>query len=211
MIHFIENPYVISQKTIVRSSSSEPDELQRAISRIGVEIGKKLVEEYFLFMSTIQTPMNEVLSIDMPKIPFCAIVTTRDDFDCLGKGISSILDNSLVGYMDFEGQRGLQALNAKIAHMELPQLKGQYVDTLIIAKAVLATGCTAIHLAKTAISKYLPRRIVIASIFYSKQGVAELVHEIPNADILLIGAQDNLNKDGMLVPGVGDLDKRLLG
>jgi uracil phosphoribosyltransferase len=211
MINVIESPYVNGQKSLIMSSASNSNELKKANYWLGVEIGKKLVESYFLVDSNIQTPMNVCVTTKIPRIPLCAIVTTRDDFDYLGKGIASILDNSIVGYMDFEGQRGLQALNADIAHMKLPQPRGQPVDTLIIGKAVLATGCTAIHLAKTAFNKYLPRRIIIASVFFSEQGVAELAHEIPNADIFVVGDHHAVNADGMLIPGVGNLDQRLAG
>ncbi len=111
--------------------------------------------------------------------------------------------------MDFNGQRGVQALNTQIRHMELPDTKGQSVHTLIVAKAVLATGCTAIHLAKKAMSKYMPRNVIIASAFYSQNAIAELNHELPNSDIIVIGEPDVLDDEGMLIPGIGNLDHRL--
>jgi uracil phosphoribosyltransferase len=58
-------------------------------------------------------------------------------------------------------------------------------------------------------TKYMPRNTIIASVFYSKQAVAELSQEIPNADIIVIGDPDALDENGMLVPGVGNLDVRL--
>ncbi|MEK8016584.1 MAG: uracil phosphoribosyltransferase [Candidatus Parabeggiatoa sp.] len=211
MINVIQNQYAFAQKSIIMSSESESEQLKTAVYRLGAELGKKLVELYFLESSEINTPMKASVLRSVPKIPLCSVITTRDDFEYLGKGVSSVLDNSIVGYMDFEGHRGIQALNAEITHMELPQPIGQHVDTLVIGKAVLATGCTAIHLAKTALSKYLPRRIVISSLFYSQLGVAELTHEIPNADIVLVGDPDSIDDNGMLIPGVGNLDKRLAG
>jgi len=49
--------------------------------------------------------------------------------------------------MDFGGLRGPEALTSQIRAIDLPEIKrGQFVETLIIAKSVLATGCTAIHL-----------------------------------------------------------------
>lgn len=211
MINNIDNQYASSQKSIIMSSESESEQLRAAVYRLGEELGRKLVELYFLEPTEIRTPMKASVLRSLPKMPLCSIVTTRDDFEYLGKGIACVLDNSIMGYMDFEGQRGVQALNAEITHMELPQPIGQHVDTLVIGKAVLATGCTAIHLAKTALIKYLPRRIVISSLFYSEQGVSELIHELPNADLVLVGEPDNIDDNGMLVPGVGNLDKRLAG
>lgn len=211
MTHVLESQFASSQKSIVMSKDSAPDDLRRSVNILGVEIGKAIIENYFLTRTSIETPMKVEVERFLPRIPLCAIVTTKDDFEFLGHGISSVIGNCIKGYMDFQGQRGSQALTAKIMHMELPEPKGQNVNTLIVAKAVLATGCTAIHLTKTAINKYFPRNIIIASIFYSEQGLAEIKHEIPNADILVVGSPDYVNDDGMLVPGVGDLDLRLRG
>jgi uracil phosphoribosyltransferase len=205
----IDNKYANGQKSIIMSSSSTPEILKACIYNTGVEIAKNVIEEYFIKPSKIITPMGIEVTLPIPIFPLCAIITTKDDFEYLGKGISSVINNSIKGYMDFEGIRGTKALNAEIQNMILPDIKGQNVDTLIIAKAVLATGCTAINLAKNAIAKYLPRKIIIASVFYSESGVRELMHNIPNADIFLVGEHDSLNGDGMLVPGVGDLDKRI--
>jgi uracil phosphoribosyltransferase len=209
MYKVINSAYSESLKSVIRDSRSEPAELKSSIRRLGEEIGKKVLVDYFLVKESITTPMDIQTEGFLPKIPFCAIVTTKDDFSFLGTGISLILQNSISGYMDFHGQRGIQALTADIRDMDLPKPKGQAVHTLIIAKAVLATGCTAIHMAKTAISTYMPRNVIIASIFYSESALAELKHEIPNADIILVGDSDMLDENGMLKPGIGNLDNRL--
>ena len=84
------------------------------------------------------------------------------------------------------------------------------VDSVIIAKAVLATGCTAIVLAKRAIEQYNPKELIIATAFHSKEGVAELKEVFPQAKLILLGKPDILEKsNGFLMPGVGNLDERI--
>jgi uracil phosphoribosyltransferase len=209
MIHSINSRYAEGQKSIVMDSSSSSENLKESITNLGSELGKKIIEDYFSTKSSFETPMSKKVERIYPDIPLCAIITTSDDFLYLGRGISAIIKNSISGSMDFDGIRGKQALNSEIRHMELPEPKGQNIHTLIIAKAVLATGCTAISLTKTAMNKYMPRNIIIASVFYSKQAIAELNHEVPNADIIVVGTPDTLDDNSMLVPGVGNLDKRL--
>lgn len=209
MINYIGEGYAEAQKSIVMDACSSSEMLREAVKVLGCEIGRKVMEDYFLEKKSFETPMNRKVERLFPDVPLCAIMTTRDDFLYLRKGIQSVIRNSIVGYMDFEGRRGVQALNSEVRHMELPEPKGQSVHTLIVAKAVLATGCTALHLTKTAMTKYMPRNTIIASVFYSKQAVAELSQEIPNADIIVIGDPDALDENGMLVPGVGNLDVRL--
>lgn len=92
----------------------------------------------------------------------------------------------------------------------MPDVKpGQYIKTLIVAKSVLATGCTAVHLARKAIETYNAQSIIIASVFYSEIGINEITNELPQSKIYVFGDPDKLNADGMLVPGVGNLDMRL--
>lgn len=206
----LDSSYSESHKSVIRDSRSKQVELKESVRTLREELGKKIITDYFLVRESITTPMNIQLDdIWLPRVPLCAVITTKDDFSFLGIGLSSVLSNSISGYMDFNGQRGVQALNAEIRHMELPEPKGQSVNTLIIAKAVLATGCTAIHLTKKAMSKYMPRKIIITSVFYSQNALVELNYEIPNSDIIVVGDPDMLDDDGMLVPGIGNLDNRL--
>ena len=47
--------------------------------------------------------------------------------------------------LEFDGKRGIEALKSTIRTASLPATKpGQNVKYLIIAKSVLATGCTAV-------------------------------------------------------------------
>lgn len=208
MLSKIESGYVEGLKSIIMNEESDKGQLQEAITDLGMELGKKIIEDFFLHLRTFNTPMGVEVSRKIPELPLCAIVTTKDDFSFLGKGISNQIKSSIIGYMDFEGIRGIQALNSEIRHLELPKYKGD-VNTLIIGKAVLATGCTAIHLAKTAISRCLPRNVIICSVFFTEQAIAELKRELPNANIIVAGCPDQINEDGMLIPGIGNLDLRL--
>ncbi|HHP4539555.1 TPA: uracil phosphoribosyltransferase [Acinetobacter baumannii] len=201
--------FIRSQKTIIRSIDSGSDILKESINAAGEEIGKFILEQYFLEKDSVTTPMQEKVIDFMPKVPSCVIVTTKDDFEFFGKGIARYLPNSFIGYIDYEGRRGIQALNTDISTMMLPDTKGLPINTLIVSKAVLATGCTAIHLLKTAIKEYFPKNVLIVSLFHSLQGVAELEKEAPNADIIVVGDSDSIDEAGMLTPGVGNLDLRL--
>lgn len=139
------------------------------------------------------------------------MISTRDDYYNFGKGIAQNFENPLRGYMDFGGLRGLEALSGPYLAIELPNVSsGRNVDNLIIAKSVLASGCTAIALAQKAIEKYRPKNIIIASIFYSEVGIREVLRDIyPTPSIIVVGEPDELNADGFLSPGVGNLDERM--
>lgn len=173
-------------------------------------MGEQIIGDEHTYSSVVTTPMN--LNFEGLRIMqnLTAIVSTRDDYKYFASGIASPFEGVIRGFMDFGGLRGPEALTSPIRAIDLPEIKrGQFVKTLIIAKSVLATGCTAIHLARKAIEAYNPQRIIIASVFYSDRGISDVSLDLPQSKIYVFGNPDVLNEDGMLIPGVGNLDTRL--
>jgi len=208
-IYKINEPYVNAQTNIIRRASSAPAELKKSLYQVGNELGKKIVEKFYLKQCSIITPMNCDINAIIPEIPLSAVITTKDDMPFFGKGLVEVLGNCTLGYMNFEGRRGLQALNSPIRTIEFQDINHASVDLLVVGKSVLATGCTAISLTKTALAHFNPRMLIIVTIFYSNHGLNELVHDFPHASIFVIGEPDTLTKDGLLIPGVGLLDDRM--
>ena len=92
----------------------------------------------------------------------------------------------------------------------LPNVKGKKIDSILIAKSVLATGCTAISLTRKALSEYVPDKVIIVAAFYSTRGLDDLTAEFPNAHIFVVGDPDDLEENGLLVPSIGLLEERLI-
>jgi uracil phosphoribosyltransferase len=78
-----------------------------------------------------------------------------------------------------------------------------------ILKSVLASGCTAVSLAKRSLEIYQPCNLIIASVFYSVNGLNEIFNELPSAEMCIFGEADEIDSKGMLIPGMGDLDGRI--
>jgi uracil phosphoribosyltransferase len=153
--------------------------------------------------------MNEEVEILTIDDRVSVVVTTKPDLKEFGHAIADVLAPCELGYMSFQGRRGLDALTGPVREMELPDLGGEKVSLLVIAKSTLATGCTAVSLTQTAVRQYSPNAVVIASIFHSVRGLQELTREFPGANIYVVGDPDRLGVDGMLYPGVGMLELRM--
>ncbi|MEC2077634.1 uracil phosphoribosyltransferase [Metabacillus fastidiosus] len=212
-LKIIEDKYSLALQTKIRSRNTDKEDLRGALIKLGQKIGVDIVSDNMLKETEVSTPMNQIFQ----GYSFCnsvnLVYSTKDDYEFFAKGISLAISNPMQGYFDFQGVRGLDALTQPVRAASHPPIKpGTIVDTVVIAKAVLATGCTAISLAKNIMSKFQPKNLIIASAFYSQIGIRELFAEIPNIKfIYTVGTADTLNEDGMLIPGVGNLDSRLLG
>lgn len=205
-----ESRFLQSLTTKVRNKETDSVDLQDLLFEIGRMIGVEIVGEEFTKIDNITTPMNDSfqgLSVTYKNI---MIIGTRDDFEFFLKGLAKIFPNADIGYMDFNGQRGVETYTAGIRSLVIPDTpQGTFFDALIIAKSVLATGCTAVSLAKEALDQIMPSKLIIASCFYSERAIKEVHDQLPQAKLYLVGEPDTLNDDGMLVPGVGNIDDRL--
>jgi len=210
-VKIIEDNYSIALQTVIRHESTKKEDLRNALIKLGSKVGIDLVSDNMLMEAKVNTPMQQSFQGYLFSKKQNILYSTKDDYEFFARGILSEVPNTLQGYFDFQGVRGKDALVQPIRAVSHPPIKpGTIIDTAIIAKAVLATGCTAISLAKNILSKYYPKNLIIVSAFYSQEGIQELVSEIPTIkSIYIVGGPDSLNEDGMLIPGVGNLDDRL--
>lgn len=205
----IKDKFAECHKNIIRNKYSSGNEIIKSLNILGGEIGKKITEHSCIDQSHFKTPMN----IEMDGVCFikenALLVSTSVDGGGISEGIKNTLPaTTYLAKMEFKGARGRQALIAPVRNIELPVIE-ESVKFMIVAKSVLATGCTAIRLTKAALVRVMPTKIYIATIFYSMPGIAELAREFPNAYICVVGEPDEINADGMLLPGIGDLDTRI--
>lgn len=206
-MEIISNDYAIALRNQIRDADTDSNTLKHLLVTLGNGIGQKIIEKYFLEERIIVTPMGEKHSgyhISNKKI---VVVSTKDDYKYFGNGVASVFQNVSRGFMDFAGVRGKDAFTCPLREINLPDKND--VDAVVIAKSVLATGCTAITLAKRSVEKYNPEYLFIASVFYSEEGVQDIEKKCRCSKVFVIGEPDQLRYDGMLVPGFGDLDKRL--
>lgn len=207
----IQTKYCTNFKTLIRNKETLTEDLRIYLTNIGSELGKEISEEFETQNETIITPLDKIFTekIFLPQIN--VIISTKDDYPYLNKGIiNTIVGTNYRGYMSFNGIRGTDALTADIRDISLPILKHQ-VDNLIIAKTVLASSCTAISLAEKAYEKYRPKKLIFSAIYYSEYGIKELSERFPQSTILVIDEPDQMSENGMLIPGLGNIDDRIKG
>ncbi|MGV9662772.1 uracil phosphoribosyltransferase [Nocardia niigatensis] len=204
----IISPIALAMAGVVRDRNSSPVQIREALSRLGREFSRE-ISSWDARLAEVVTPLGEAAQVVTLHRGLTAVVTTKGDYDTFGLSLASALEPSIVGYMNFEGRRAQAALNTPIREVELPAAGNRQVGSLVVAKSVLATGCTAISLTDTAFDLYRPGKLIICSIFYSLSGVCELVARFPAATVLVLGEPDKIDENGILHPGVGLLEERI--
>lgn len=207
----VNNRYIQVLETKIRDQNTSVEELKKSLLELGTLVGQEICADNMLSDVIVNTPMEATYSgVKIDESKEYVVISTKDEYEYFANGIARQLDSCNRGYMEFSRGKKEDEFCAPIRAMDLPDIKtGKPVEYVIIAKSVLATGCTAILLAKKAIDKYMPKGIIIASAFYSISGVLELKNQVPHAKIYVCMDPDDINAEGMLLPGVGNLDLRL--
>lgn len=206
----IKDEYSKYQISEIRNKNSTGEILSKSLYNLGLIIGKEIIERFHLEEDKVITPMGVDFKGLRLNNDLSAIISTKSDFDNFSKGCRYIISNKIDGFMNFGDHRGIDIYSAPLRSMYLPDLNANStVENLIVLKSVIATGCTAITLTRRAIEKYKPNRLIIGSVFYSKQGLSEIITEFPQSNIIVFDIADDLNSDGMLIPGMGNLEKRI--
>lgn len=201
-------------ETRIRNKATSSAQLRKDLFDLGCIMGEEILGQCKLSPKQVFTPLlslfHGVESHDDNGIT--VIISTKDDYSYFAQGIAKGCDSTYRGYIDFDGARGQEVYSSSYRSIDLPEINPSLsVKRVIIAKSVIASGCTAITLAKTALTKYFPEDLIIVAPFYSQQGVNELQAELRKAKIFVAFGPDQLNGDNMLVPGVGNIDSRLAG
>ena len=207
-IRKMTSPYALAHAGIVRNGRSTRLEIRNSLHRLGEEFSREILG-IRTKSSTVVTPLGEQASTLEFQGGLTAIVTTKGDYEAFGLSVGKMLEPNVVGFMNYDGRRAQEALNSPVREIELPAVGNRTVDCLVVAKSVLATGCTAISLTDTAMDLYRPSELIIASIFYSLNGVSEIRARFPAATLIVLGDPDVLDENGMLHPGVGLLEERI--
>lgn len=209
-VKYSNSRYCEALKTVVRDRNSQGPFLINALTALGNEAGRIICEDVLVNIDSVVTPMDlPTKGYYIPKHN-SLVAATLDDFRCFAKGVSQALLDVKECAMDFARLRGQDSLSGPVRTADIPFVKGEEIDLLIVAKSVLATGCTAVSLTKEAYKVVTPKKLIITVAFYSEKGVNDLKVEFPNAIILLCGQEaDNINDDGMLMPGLGLIEDRL--
>lgn len=180
-----------------------------------VRIGHVEAYEISKFLSysakTIQTPLDK-----------CEL-NTYDDQVVIGTvfraGLplhQSFLDifddagNAFVSAYRYYKDREMNDVGIKIEYCASPSLDGK---TLILVDPMLATGGSMELAYDALLSKGTPRRLIMACVIASQEGVDYLQKVFPSDDVVLVcGAIDPvLNEHKYIVPGLGDAGDLMYG
>lgn len=197
-IRRIASTSALANAALIRDNNSSSHEVRESLQALGEELGGQIVSAlYGNEASNSANPDGSLVELRIPQ-SMSAVITTKNEVKFFGRGLAARVRPAVTGYMNFEGRRGYEVLDAPIRDMDIPDLGVDSIDVLIVGKSILASGCTAVTLARAAIREYRPHKVVIASIFYSLDGLQELRKNLPEAFVYVVGEPASVDASGSL-------------
>lgn len=207
VIDFAETNSVINQYVAeIRDVDIQKERLRfrRNIERIGELMAYEMSKELTYSVKQVQTPLG-VAQVSTPDDELVVATVFRAGLP-LHQGFLNVFDragNAFVSAYRYYKDKECRELDVHIEYIASPNLAGK---TLLLVDPMLATGESMELAWKAFLSKGTPKRLLIASVIASRQGVEHLQQVFPNDDVALWCAaiDPELNERSYIVPGLGD-------
>jgi len=96
-----------------------------------------------------------------------------------------------------------------VDYVKLPDIEPD--DTVIVADPMLATGSTMCTVLERVLEGTDPEQLFVLSAVAAPDGLVRVGEAFPEAQLLTVAIDDELDDDGYIVPGLGDAGDRAFG
>ena len=207
VFNFAESNSVLNQYVSeIRDVAVQTDRLRfrRNIERIGELMAYEMSKHLSYSVKQVQTPLG-IAESSTPDDQLVVGTVFRAGLP-LHTGFLNVFDqadNAFVSAYRYYKDKECRELDVHIEYIATPDLTGK---TLLLVDPMLATG-ESMELAYRAFqTKGIPKRLMIACVIASSEGVAHLQQAFPSDDVMLWCAaiDPHLNEHKYIVPGLGD-------
>ncbi|NLV05071.1 uracil phosphoribosyltransferase [Haloarcula rubripromontorii] len=199
--------------TRIRNVETEQVAFRKGLVRLGRICGYEIIDgrmetEYTEVQTPLTTTMGErvkglddvvIINVLRAATPF--VEGLLKAFPRARQGVISASRDEEAGMND-DGEFPIS-----VEYVKLPEITED--DTVIIADPMLATGSTmATVLDYITSEKTEPENLLVLAAVSAPEGIVRVSEAQPDADIISVAIDDELDEDGFIVPGLGDAGDR---
>ncbi|MDP6962965.1 MAG: uracil phosphoribosyltransferase [Planctomycetota bacterium] len=199
-VNLLNHPIVAELLTRLRDQNTPPLEFRRIVRQLTVFLGIEATADLPIVPRQVQTPLTtfDGSAIDAST---CIVPILRAGLG-MAEPLFELLPYAEVKHLGlFRDEETLQP----VSYYE--KLGTNPADICLLTDPMLATGGTAIAAVDT-LKAWGTKDIRFLAILAAPEGVKALRQAHPEVKIHLAGLDQHLNKDGYIVPGLGDAGDR---
>ena len=163
---------------------------------LGYEFGKTLKKDII----RVETPFGVTYGTIIKNESDLVVVNILRAAIPLVDGIIRIFNDAQCGMIG-AWREEKPPFDINMNYTRIPDIDGK---TVLIADPMLATGNTMNEILNKIKSIGKPERIVLFNVISSREGISNLMENHPDIELYTCAIDDEVNKDGYIVPGLGD-------
>jgi uracil phosphoribosyltransferase len=186
----------------IRDVSVQQNRLRfrKNVERIGEILAYEISKDLARKEVEIQTPLGKHKAQVLLEQPVLATVLRAGL--ALHQGFLNYFDQSDCAYVSaYRKHTSAHEFEIVVEYLAAPDLQDK---TLILIDPMLATGQSMYLTYKALLTKGKPKRLIIAGLIASEQGLAYLQKNLPDASIYVADIDAELDINSYIVPGLGD-------
>ncbi len=202
----IDHPLIKNKLTLLRRKTTVQKEFRELVHEITLLLAYEATRHLTLTSTTIETPMETCESPCLPNINKPVIVPILRAGLGMVDAFLTLLPEARVGHIGLF--RNEETLKPQEYYFKIP--KDSSESCVFLCDPMLATGgsvSAAIHHLK----KFGIQKIIFICIVAAPEGVRTLSSAHPEIPIYTASLDRELNKNGYILPGLGDAGDRLFG
>jgi uracil phosphoribosyltransferase len=205
MLKIIEHPLIKTKLTVMRNLKTDHTIFRNNLNEIASLMVYEVLRDYKTKEVKITTPTNQVtVGCDFDKEIVIAPIL-RAGIGMVD-GIQSLVPQARVGHIGIF--RNEETMEANEYFFKMPDVAKD--SHILVVDPMLATGGSAYYSIKKLIDEGFTN-IQLVCIVGVPEGVEKITKAFPNVTIYLAALDEKLNKDGYIVPGLGDAGDRIFG
>ena len=199
-IKLIDHLPVQDRLTKLRRSGIKGSDFRTSMVEIGMFMGYEFAKTLKKEMINVKTPLGMTKGAIIKDESDIIVVNVLRAAIPLVDGIISIFNEAQCGMIGAWREEN-PPFKVNLNYIRIPDISGK---TVLIADPMLATGNTMKEILNRIKTIGNPERIVLFHVIASSEGINNLKESYPEIEIYTCAIDEEVNKDGYIVPGLGD-------
>lgn len=200
MTRIINHLLVQEKLTRIRREGIDSVHFRAGMIEIGRLLAYELANTLEKEIITVKTPLGIAEGVKIKEKDQIVIINVLRAAIPMVEGIMRVFKEGKYGVVG-AWRKEEPSFPVVVGYCRLPPVKDK---TVIVADPMLATGNTMNAILDQIKENGTPRRLVVLNIIASKTGIESVEHQHPDVEIYTCAVDKELNKNGYIVPGLGD-------
>jgi uracil phosphoribosyltransferase len=203
-VTLIKHPLVQHNLTRLRDKRTAPQEFRRILSEVAALIIYEATRSFAVKPISVTTPMARtrgyVLQREVILVPVLRAGLGMMD------SILQLIPHARVGFIGLKREE--KSLRALFYHKSLPRDLTNF--EVILIDPMLATGGSAVS-AMELLTELGAEQVRLVNLVAAPEGIRNVHAHYPQLPIFTAAIDQKLNRNGFIIPGLGDAGDRLFG